>query len=142
MTKQCALILLTVCNVFIATSQTPVELEKFISKFEKAVTAHKYNKELKLTDADYRAEQHDDFLSGNTKQFIDELFSGYEIQTDTFINFKLTDIDALTVQEVFQNSHTDYTMSWLVSSKKTGSAKCQLHITKKKNKWGVVGAVG
>ncbi len=44
MTKQCALILLTVCNVFIATSQTPVELEKFISKFEKAVTSHNYNK--------------------------------------------------------------------------------------------------
>ncbi|MBK8681323.1 MAG: hypothetical protein IPN31_05325 [Bacteroidetes bacterium] len=142
MTKQCALILLTVCNVFIATSQTPVELEKFISKFEKAVISHNYNKVLKHTDADYRTEQHDAFLKGNTKQFIDELFCGYEIQSDAFINFKLTDIDALSVQEVFQNSESDYTMSWLVNSKELGSAKCQLHITKKKNKWGVVGAVG
>ncbi|MBK8486782.1 MAG: hypothetical protein IPL48_03235 [Bacteroidetes bacterium] len=142
MTKQCALILLMLCNVFIATSQTPVELEKFISKFEKAVISHNYKKVLKLTDADYKSEQHDVLLKGNTKQFIDELFSGYDIQTDAFINFKLTEIDALSVQEVFQNSVSDYIISWLVTSKNSGTAKCQLHITKKKNKWGVVGAFG
>lgn len=121
--------------------QTSADILSAVSNIETAVMSHKYKKVLRLSDADYRSEQHDDFLAGNTRQFVDELFSGYHIQTNAYINFKLADIDAISTKSIEQISETEYIVHWLVISNVKGTAICSLTIRKSKNKWGYIGAV-
>lgn len=142
MTKQWSFFLLLFCSTILVQAQTQPGLEKYLSKFEKAVITHNYKALLKLSDADYKAEQHDAFLSGNTRQFIDELLSGYQLQTNAFINFRLSDIDAISIKEIVGVSEEEYTVHWLIISNQSGTATCSLTIAKKGKKWGYVGAVG
>ena len=52
------------------------ELAAYINKFEAAVESHDRNEVLNLLEPGYVKRQHDNFLNGNTQQFLDELLCG------------------------------------------------------------------
>lgn len=54
----------------------PHALLAFLDEFEQAVLSHDKGRMLELMDKRYRAEQHDDFLEGQTDQFLNEFFDG------------------------------------------------------------------
>ena len=78
-----------------------------MNKFNNAVVAHKQGKVIKLTDKGYRSEQVK-FLDGNKEQFVNELFGGIDIHTEEYINLKLTDIENIEVQDVFNRGNGDW----------------------------------
>ncbi|PHR31184.1 MAG: hypothetical protein COA38_08415, partial [Fluviicola sp.] len=79
----------------------------FVNKFNNAVVAHKQGKVIKLTDKGYRSGQIK-FLDGNEKQYVNELFGGIDIHTEEYINLKLTDIENIEVQDVFNRGNGDW----------------------------------
>ncbi|MFN3939514.1 MAG: hypothetical protein ACK4IY_02930 [Chitinophagales bacterium] len=142
MTKQWSLFLLLLCNSCLLIGQIPDKLEKYLTKLEKAVANHSYNAVLKLTDTDYRKEQHDDFLQGNTKQFVDELLSGYSVETNIFVNHTLNDISSITRSTIHAESENSVYVAYLLLSDYNPPINCTLHFVKRTKKWGIVGAVG
>ena len=52
------------------------ELELFIQKFMSAANNRNVDSVMMMMDPAYKMEQHDRFLKGNTKQFLNELFCG------------------------------------------------------------------
>ncbi len=52
------------------------EVELFLKSFENSVQSHQKKQVLEFLDEDYKKSQHDEFLNGNTKQFLNELFCG------------------------------------------------------------------
>lgn len=57
-----------------AKTETPVE--GFATEFEQSVLTHKPEEILKFMTNVYVKEQHDEFLEGRTKQFLNEFFCG------------------------------------------------------------------
>lgn len=113
---------------------------KFVIKFCKVVAAHKESRVIKCLDKKYRTDQLE-FLGGNKTQFVNELFSGNEIQTGEFVNLKLEEIDAI---EIVEMEALEY-MAWIyVFHIKAGDHTIELWLELKKHgrKYGFVGAVG
>lgn len=83
------------------TSATPTE--NFTTEFEQTVLKHKPDEILKFMTNDYVKEQHDEFLQGRTKQFLNEFFCG---NTDTKPSkFKCVD-DITQIKEIVRVSIT------------------------------------
>lgn len=115
--------------------------QKYIRDFTSAVSNHNSKKVIKLLDKTYRKEQLT-FLEGNKKQFINELFSGYEIDSDNYVNVAFTEILSFTVVEVIKlKGGEGYTYIFNI---KYGNVDiyCSLLLKQKGNKYGFVGAVG
>ncbi|MGE3802480.1 MAG: hypothetical protein AB7H80_15795 [Candidatus Kapaibacterium sp.] len=58
---------------------------------------------MKLMDPKYVREQHDQFLEGRTDQFLNEFFSGENVETGEFVNLQVEDlhrVEEITVTEV------------------------------------------
>lgn len=68
------------------------ETDVFVQKFIDAVKSKNTSKIMACMDADYVRDQHDQFLKGNTKQFIDELFGGSAEKTGEWKNTPLKKI--------------------------------------------------
>ena len=97
--KRCTVLFLFSFLVFGAWCQEiDAKQIDFINQFSEAVSSHNQSKVIKCTDKDYRNEQID-FLGGNKKQFVDELFGGFDIQSGEYINLQLEEIELIHVIE-------------------------------------------
>ena len=112
----------------------------FVKKFHKAVVAHKQSKVIKLTDKGYRKEQIK-FLNGNKEQFVDELFGGIDIHTEEYINVKLSEIENIEIQDVFDRGNGDWEYVFHV---KAGEwlIKRSLFLHQRGKKYGFIGSQG
>ncbi|NRA12155.1 MAG: hypothetical protein HRT57_09400 [Crocinitomicaceae bacterium] len=74
----------------------------FANGFIKAVGDHSEKKTMKYLDKTYRKEQLE-FLKGNHKQLVNELFGGQdESDRDIYLNFKISEITKIEIVEVIQ----------------------------------------
>ena len=112
----------------------------FVNKFNNAVVAHKQGKVIKLTDKGYRSEQVK-FLDGNKEQFVNELFGGIDIHTELYINLKLTDIENIEVQDVFNRGNGDWEYVFLIKSGEVIVERSLLLRQTEKN-YGFIGSQG
>lgn len=113
----------------INAQDVPDDLKAFLDKFSTAVLAHDVQQVMDLMDKDYREEQHDAFLKGNTQQFLDEFFCGYDI-TDgekyECIKFNevsklehtttIPDVDLYIVLFHVTDSDSTIEVTWIVSA--------------------------
>lgn len=108
----------------------PEDLALFIEKFKAAVTSHNPDEVMNLMDPDYKKEQHDAFLKGNTLQFLDEFFCGYDpADGETYECMKFAEIASLKLTTVipdielyivlFHVTDSDSTVevTWMISAK-------------------------
>ena len=58
------------------SAKTESSVESFTTEFEQSVLTHKPEEILKFMTNSYVKEQHDEFLEGRTKQFLNEFFCG------------------------------------------------------------------
>jgi hypothetical protein len=77
--------------IFLSTtlySQNPSEkdIKTFCNSFANTIVSGDLNNALNYFDPDYKRVQHDEYLAGNTKQFIQEFLAGY----NNFCCFKRT----------------------------------------------------
>ena len=115
----------------IASAQdAPPNLKKFLDGFISAVTSHNTELVMSLMDADYKKEQHDAFLKGNTQQFLDKFFCGYDpADGETYECMKFKEVSQLKLTSVlpdtglyivqFHVTDSDSTVevTWIVSAK-------------------------
>ena len=112
----------------------------FVNKFYKAVVAHQHSKVIKCTDKGYRSEQLA-FLGGNKEQFVNELFGGFDIHTNEYINLKLNEIENIEIQDVFDRGNGDWEYVFHI---KAGDHLVEktLMLRKTGKKYGFVGSMG
>jgi hypothetical protein len=99
-------------------------------------------------DVDYRTEQHDNFLQGNTRQFINEFFCGtYAIDKKGNTKFNCPGLESIssvkTIKIIPSENGYKYTFKFK-SGGKTYTSQCHISvkIIKNKKQFGLVGAVG
>lgn len=114
--------------------------QKHIHDFTTAVESHNSKKTIQLLDKAYRKKQLA-FLEGNKVQFSDELFSGYELGTENYVNVSFPENRSFTVVEVIQLKEGGYTY---IFNLKYGELDiyCSLLLVKKGEKFNFIGAVG
>lgn len=108
----------------------PEALKQFLETFTTAVASHNPDAVMNLMDADYKKEQHDAFLKGNTQQFLDEFFCGYDpADGETYECMKFNEVVKLELSNVipdielyivmFHVTDSDSTVevTWMVSAK-------------------------
>ncbi|MBU1240751.1 hypothetical protein KKF84_07315 [Myxococcota bacterium] len=115
--------------------QPTQDILSFLARFEQAVGAKQVKTILALTDAEYRKNQHDSLLKGNTVQFIDGLFCGNLAQAKGFACITLAQIktmERLHVSKSTQGFEVEYKVSsatkaiictWVVKIRSSGSLK-------------------
>ena len=72
---------------------------KFGDDFVKAVNAKKRKKVLRMCDESYRKDQLK-FLNGDEEQFLDELFSGIDQDSEEYVSVKFDDIQSFELVEI------------------------------------------
>lgn len=87
----------------------------FVNKFSQAVMNHKQGKVIKMMDKDYRKDQLE-FLEGNKEQFVDELFSGIDQESEKFVNSELKNIDAMEIKAVKEAGAGEWEYTILVDA--------------------------
>ena len=61
------------------------QLIAFLNQFDTVVAAHDWNAVVELMDKNYKTEQLDNMLQGDTLQFIEEFFCGLTKETNEFL---------------------------------------------------------
>lgn len=121
------------------------EVGVFINSFIAAVEKHDAEMTLKHLDKQYVKTQLKQFLKNNKEQFLNELFSGEECSSKTWINFKFEEISSIEVAEITEEEGNNLKIIFRVKSAQH-EAKCDLQlkstVKKKKVIYGFVGAVG
>ena len=112
--------------------EMPEDLSVFVQTFSEAVLNHNTESIMNLMDVDYKKEQHDAFLKGNTQEFIDRFFCGYDVSDgETYECMKLDNISKIEITTVlpdtelyivlFHVTDQDSTIeiTWMISAKPT-----------------------
>lgn len=99
--------------------QNPGNVEQFLAEFEKAVITHNAGKLMKLMDADYVKAQHDEFLKGNTTQFLNEFFCGNKVDGSGFECLNFNEIKSLTRVEL-SKTNSGYDVTYEIFSNHSG----------------------
>ncbi len=122
----------------------PKGLSEFLASFEKSVTLHDENKVLSHMDKGYKKEQHNDMLEGRTEQFLNEFFSGTNVDGNGFVSIKFKSIIGIYFVSIQQNDNS-YTVYYTLKTK-TASVDCNWEISVTKTDagtvYGLIGAVG
>ncbi len=130
----------------ISTSDTTlVSAQVFLSQFELAVLRHDLNGVLAFFDEAYRKEQHDQFLQGNTAQFVKEFFCGNSLKTDEFACLPLNEIIKMKRLSVDVIDEKECAIRYKLKSANriiTIYAAMFRRTYNGELKWGLVGAVG
>lgn len=133
-----------VVSVKPAVLPTYTTIDGFFSDFETAVLSHNPQSIIQYMDKDYKKEQHDEFLKGNTTQFLNEFFSGTELNSKNFITSDYTKISKLTRTEL--QVFKDYYLVTYIIVCDGKSFKCTWTLMMKLNggtlRYGLYGAVG
>lgn len=109
-------------------------VEEFLQRFEQATLAHNKTLLLDLMDHDYKVEQHDKVLKGNTEQFLNQFYCGYRTDGQGYRCQKYPEITGMKRVELLPNDG-NYTatyhvftkdiavnISWLIMVKKQGKS--------------------
>lgn len=119
-------------------------VEEFLQKFEQATLLHNKTLLLDLMDKDYRVEQHDKAMKGNTDQFLNQFYCGYRTDGQGLRCQKYTEITGMTRVELLPNDG-NYTATYNVSVKEITVNISWLVMVKKQGKavtYGLYGAQG
>lgn len=127
-------------------SEIPEDLQQFLETFTSAVVSHNRDAVMNLLDVDYKKEQHDAFLKGNTQQFLDKFFCGYDPtdgETYECMKFKevsklelsnvIPDIELYIVMFYVTDSDSTVEVTWIVSAKPDANGVIQ---------YGMIGTYG
>lgn len=121
------------------------EIDVFINSFIKSVEKHDTKQTIGHLDKQYVKTQLKEFLKNNEEQFLNELFSGEDCSTKTWVNFQFDEINSIEVAEITEESLNNYKIIFRVKNAQR-EAKCDLQlkktVKKKKVIYGFVGAVG
>ena len=123
-----------------SAQQADMKRIDYVNKFYLAVKTHKQSKVIKLMDKNYSKEQIK-FLGGNKEQFVNELFSGNDIESGEYINLKLVDIENIEIDEIHVLEGGDRKYIFNVKSGEL-LVRCSLVLHKTGKKYGFIGAVG
>lgn len=125
---------------------TNKDIKKFCKGFITAVNKHDLSACLNYFDNDYRVAQHDKFLGGNTKQFVEEFLAGYSEKLAPDGNMYVPDFDNIGNIELtaidFAGENECYVVFRItLKSENYFEAGVMIHYYSKK-KMGFVGAMG
>ena len=122
------------------------DIKKFCKGFTTAVNKHDLDACLKYFDNDYRVAQHDKFLGGNTKQFVEEFLAGYSEKLAPDGNMYVPDFDNIDNIELVAIDFADDNQCYVVfsitlKSENYFEATVMIYYYSKSN-MGFVGAMG
>lgn len=131
-------------GIFFSLSLSAQEISpkqhKTIRKFKEYTINHNEKGIFKLLEKSYRDEQLD-FLKGNRKQLVDELFTGPDLSDNSYVNSHLEAILKIEVAEVEQID--DHTWEYVFRLKdESHDFFIHIQLIKMKNKYKFIGAVG
>ena len=122
----------------------PKDLSAFLSSFEKSVASHNIDKTLSCMDKQYKKEQLDGMLEGKSDQFLNEFFSGSNVDGSGFVSVKFKSITGIYFAGI-QQSDNGYTVYYTVETK-DAKADCNWDISVTKSEsgtvYGLIGAFG
>lgn len=121
------------CPSFLSAQdvEAPEDLKVFLNGFVEAAKAGNKDQIMALMDADYKKEQHDAFLEGDTEKFLNKFFCGYDpsdgerYECMVYTNLKelklttvLPDTDLYIVLFHVTDNDSTVEVTWIVSAKK------------------------
>lgn len=122
----------------------PEGLKSFLNDFELAVQNHDSKTVMQCMDSDYKTNQHDNFLRGNIRQFLDEFFCGNLAGKEGFECIPFNDITRLERLDISMDDGMITVRYMVVSGKSTIEAECYVTISTVNNDivYGMASAVG
>lgn len=140
------ILLLIFSGSLIAQDENYKEIRKHCNRFASAVKKHDSKACLNYFDTDYRIKQHDQFLEGNTKQFLDEFFAGEYTNGNTTIDFYVPDFYSIVSVKCIGLDYIDENICLVVleiTMKDGGSLSSLVHVLyRSKGNMGFVGSMG
>lgn len=123
--KNMFLLLLIPCFAFTFKIKEKAEETIFLRKVEVAVKTHDADKLMSYIEPEYKRIQHDEFLGGNTTQFLNEFFCS---------NIPFTSIkDAVLVDyKLVKGSKNEYTVTFSITGT-TQTENCSFFMVKNLN---------
>jgi hypothetical protein len=124
------------------------ELKTFLDRFQKAALSNDTHTLLLLMDLTYKKEQHDEFLKGNTVQFLDEFFCGHMVKPGPedakFACPGLANITKMKITSVTFNEEYHEVFATFTSGKKSFSTSWIVRARNARSgvQYGLVGAQG
>lgn len=116
------------------------EQKHFVNHFISVVEAHQLKATLKCTDKIYRKEQLR-FLEGRKEQFVNELFGGMDLNTNSYVNTRFNDILKIEVAEIIPQEDGSFEYIFRIRDEKHDLLKSLL-LRKTKNRFGFIGSMG
>lgn len=145
MKKKFNLLLISILlSVFaFAQSASKKDIKVFCKSFETEILNNNLTEALSFFDPDYKATQHDDFLAGNTSQFITEFLAGAPKGEALFRTPKIEEVKSIKLRKIQFEGENEATaiLSIKLNDGVTISSQV-LIIVKSKTKMYFVGAVG
>lgn len=121
------------------------EVDVFITSFIAAVEINDSERVIEHLDKQYVKTQLKQFLKNNKEQFLNELFSGEDCSSKTWVNFKFEEITSMEVAEISEVDAENLKIVFRVKNAEH-EAKCDLLLKKttkkKKINFGFIGEVG
>ena len=119
------------------------DIKVFCKLFETELLVNNQKRILKYFEPEYRAVQHDDFLAGNTSQFVREFLAGAPRGEAIFITPKFDEIKSIKLKKIsFENDNQATAMLCVKLKDGTKLSSQVLIIIKSKTEIYFVGAVG
>lgn len=119
--------------------------QEFLGQFEEAVLKHDLKGVLSFFDEAYRKEQHDQFLQGNTEQFVKDFFCGNTLKTETFSCLSLNEIIKMKRVSLALIDENECAFRYKLKAQDRIVILYAAMFRRTYNgvlKWGIVGAVG
>ena len=138
----------TSCSMFKKSTtdaeQIPKDLISYLREFENAVATQNTDKVLQLMDADYVKEQHDNFLNGNTWQFLNEFFCGIVQETNDFYCINFFEIERIERRNIVEHNGSYSVTYWIYDKKDIIKTSWSISVreTEGQTVYGLFGAVG
>ncbi len=122
----------------------PKDLSSFLHSFEKSVTLNDSAEILSHIDKNYIKEQLENMLEGRTEQFLNEFFSGNNVDGSGFVSVKYNTIKGIYFSSL-QKNESGYTVYYIIETK-DAKVECTWEISEIKTThgtiYGLIGAVG
>jgi hypothetical protein len=125
-------------------AELPDDLKAFLHAFENAALSHDAERMLTLMDEEYLKVQHDEMLKGRTEQFLNELFCGNIVNSNSFKCLEFKNLKNLKLIKL-ENNTDSYTVYYIVKAENvsvTAEWEVRVKATENGRVFGIFGALG
>lgn len=118
-----------------------LELSKYLNELQKSILSHDQRQLMSFIDPLYIKDQHDEFLEGRTRQFLNELFYGNTVDGKEFVGISFHSIKKIKIIHTVKERENGFRVYFLISNNHY-TIVTDKYIINSGNRYWLIGNVG